>query len=70
MKKEDEEKHELSLLSKVLMVVMFLSSIIIESLLALAILLSLFLLFISFDAMIQEERKRQKPKTKVKTQNE
>ena len=60
--KKDEEKHELSLLTKILMVVVFFSSIILESLLAIAILLSLFLLFISFDAMIQEERKRQNRK--------
>ena len=64
--KKDEEKHELSLLSKILMVVMFLSSIIIESLLALAILLSLFLLFISFDAMI---KKNEKDKTENKGEN-
>ena len=62
MKKEDEEKHKLSLLTKTLIVIMFFVSIILESLLAIAILLSLFLLFISFDAMIQEERKRQNRK--------
>jgi hypothetical protein len=60
MKKEDEEKYELSSLSKILMIVVFFSSIILESLLAITILLSLFLLFISFDAMTQENRKRGK----------
>ena len=62
MKKQDSEKHKLSLLTKTLIVIMFFSSIILKSLLAIAILLSLFLLFISFDAMIQEERKRQNRK--------
>jgi type II secretory pathway component PulF len=56
--KEDEEKHELSLLTKILMVVVFFSSIILESLLATAILLSLFLLFVLCDYKLQETRKR------------
>jgi len=58
--KKEEDKHKLSLLSKVLMVVVFFFSIILESLLAIVILLSLFFLFISFDAMTQEKRKRGK----------
>jgi type II secretory pathway component PulF len=58
--KEDEEKHELSLLTKILMVVVFFSSIILESLLATAILLSLFLLFVLCDYKLQETRKRGK----------
>jgi nicotinamide riboside transporter PnuC len=58
--KKNEEKYGLSLAMQIVMVVVFFLAMLIESLLALAILLALFFLFVLCDYKLQETRKRGK----------
>jgi hypothetical protein len=60
MKQESQknnQKYELSLAMKIVSVAVFLFSILIESLLALAILLTMFLLFVLYDAKLNVTKK-------------
>jgi nicotinamide riboside transporter PnuC len=54
--KKNEEKYGLSLAMQIVMVVVFFLAMLIESLLALAILLAMFFLFVLFDYKLQETR--------------